>query len=375
MQQHAMSRRAFAAGSAVAALAALATAGVAGAAGSSTSSDMDATKAEDAPASSAASSFEMPELSGTLKIIATADYYGPLFQKFCDEAGIKYEVISMSSGEVLSKLRAEGGTPSADLWFGGGVDSFMSAAEDGLLAPVVFDAADQIEPAYRDADGYWYSKGLTIVGFLANNELVEELGIEVPQTWDDLLDASYQGEIVMSNPAVSGTNYAVVNALLQKMGDEDGWQYFTDLNENIAYYAKRGSDPSNKVSAGEYALGITYIDGTIETLADEADLTIAYPTDGMPWMPDGVAAFANADNEAAATAFIAWLFSDDDNLRQLAELDQKTTIKVIKPTLEGVELNFDTKILLEEDLSLFGSQRDEVLEKFQALMGDKVATE
>ena len=375
MQQHAMSRRAFAAGSAVAALAALATAGVAGAAGSSTSSDKDATKAEDASASSAASSFEMPELSGTLKIIATADYYGPLFQKFCDEAGIKYEVISMSSGEVLSKLRAEGGTPSADLWFGGGVDSFMSAAEDGLLAPVVFDAADQIEPAYRDADGYWYSKGLTIVGFLANNELVEELGIEVPQTWDDLLDASYQGEIVMSNPAVSGTNYAVVNALLQKMGDEDGWQYFTDLNENIAYYAKRGSDPSNKVSAGEYALGITYIDGTIETLADEADLTIAYPTDGMPWMPDGVAAFANADNEAAATAFIAWLFSDDDNLRQLAELDQKTTIKVIKPTLEGVELNFDTKILLEEDLSLFGSQRDEVLEKFQALMGDKVATE
>ena len=375
MQQHAMSRRAFAAGSAVAALAALATAGVAGAAGSSTSSDKDATKAEDASASSAASSFEMPELSGTLKIIATADYYGPLFQKFCDEAGIKYEVISMSSGEVLSKLRAEGGTPSADLWFGGGVDSFMSAAEDGLLAPVVFDAADQIEPAYRDADGYWYSKGLTIVGFLANNELVEELGIEVPQTWDDLLDASYQGEIVMSNPAVSGTNYAVVNALLQKMGDEDGWQYFTDLNENIAYYAKRGSDPSNKVSAGEYALGITYIDGTIETLADEADLTIAYPTDGMPWMPDGVAAFANADNEAAATAFIAWLFSDDDNLRQLAELDQKTTIKVIKPALEGVELNFDTKILLEEDLSLFGSQRDEVLEKFQALMGDKVATE
>ncbi len=375
MQQHAMSRRAFAAGSVVAALAALATAGVAGAAGSSTSSDKDATKAEDASASSVASSFEMPELSGTLKIIATADYYGPLFQKFCDEAGIKYEVISMSSGEVLSKLRAEGGTPSADLWFGGGVDSFMSAAEDGLLAPVVFDAADQIEPAYRDADGYWYSKGLTIVGFLANNELVEELGIEVPQTWDDLLDASYQGEIVMSNPAVSGTNYAVVNALLQKMGDEDGWQYFTDLNENIAYYAKRGSDPSNKVSAGEYALGITYIDGTIETLADEADLTIAYPTDGMPWMPDGVAAFANADNEAAATAFIAWLFSDDDNLRQLAELDQKTTIKVIKPALEGVELNFDTKILLEEDLSLFGSQRDEVLEKFQALMGDKVATE
>ena len=279
--------------------------------------------------------------------------------------------MSISSGEVLAKLRAEAGAPTSDLWFGGGVDSFMAAAEEGLLSPVTFDAAELIEPAYRDEDGYWYTKGLTIVGFLASNELVDELGIEIPQTWTDLLDPSYEGEIIMSNPAVSGTNYAVVNALLQKMGEDDGWQYFTDLNENIAYYSKRGADPSNKVSAGEYALGITYIDGTIEELADEADLTIVYPSDGIPWMPDGVAVFANADNEAAASAFVAWLFSDDENLRLLAELDEKTSIKVIKPSIEGIELDFDTDALIEEDLSLFGSERDAILERFNELMGDK----
>ena len=41
----------------------------------------------------------------------------------------------------------------------------------------------------------------------------------------------------MSNPAVSGTNYAVVNALLQAKGDQAGTTSMT-LNNNIAYYGK-----------------------------------------------------------------------------------------------------------------------------------------
>lgn len=314
-----------------------------------------------------------PELSGTMKVVATADYYTPLFDKFTQETGVQVEALSMSSGEVLSKLRAEGGTPSADLWFGGGVDAFMSAKDDGLLEQVSFDAASDLDSTYKDSEGYWFSKGLTIVGFLVNDDLMGELGLETPTSWADLTDPSYAGEIVMSNPAVSGTNYAAVNALLQNMGEDEGWSYFEQLNSNIAYYAKRGADPKNKVSNNEYAIGVTYIDGTIEQLTEDQNLTIVYPSDGVPWMPDGVAAFANADNTEAATYFIEWLFSNDENLQLLAELDQKNSVKLIKPSLEGIELGYDTSILLPEDLSLFGEQRDAMLERFEALMGDKAS--
>ena len=204
-----------------------------------------------------------------MKVVATGDAYGPLFDKFTEETGVKVEVLSMSSGEVLSKLRAEGGTPSADLWFGGGIDAFMSAKDDGLLEQVNFEASKDLAEGFKDSEGYWYSKGITIVGFLLNNGIMEELGLEAPASWDDLTDAQYEGEIIMSNPAVSGTNYAVVNALLQTKGEEDGWAYFEGLNKNIAYYAKRGSDPKNKVTSDEYAIGITFIDGTIEALLDD----------------------------------------------------------------------------------------------------------
>ena len=333
-------------------------------------SEAESSEAE-SPEASSNDEAEVPELSGTMKVVATSEDYVTLFDKFTEETGVDVELLSMSSGEVLSKLRAEGGTPSADLWFGGGIDAFMSAKDDGLLEQVTFDAAEDLAPEYKDADGYWYSKGITIVGFLVNEALTGELGIETPASWTDLLDESYQGEIVMSNPAVSGTNYAVVNALLQTMGEEEGWNYFEQLNNNIAYYGKRGSDPLNKVTSDEFAIGISYIDRGVEATIEGSDIAIVYPEDGIPWVPEGVAVFKNAENVEAAKYFGEWLFSSDDNLRMLAEIDKKDGIKLIKPSIEGIELGYDTAILMKEDLSLFGSEREAVLEKFETLMGDK----
>ena len=109
-----------------------------------------------------------------------------------------------------------------------------------LLEQVNFAASADLDPTYKDAENYWFSKGLTIVGFLVNNTLAAELEMDIPTSWADLLDEQYAGEIIMSNPAISGTNYGVVNCLLQVMGEEEGWKYFEALNENIAYYGRRG---------------------------------------------------------------------------------------------------------------------------------------
>lgn len=316
-----------------------------------------------------------PELSGTMKVVATSESYVTLFDKFTEETGVKVELLSMSSGEVLSKLEAEGGTPSADLWFGGGIDSFMSAKDNGLLEQVNFDAASDLADEYKDSENYWFSKGITTVGFLVNDDLLEELNLTAPTSWQDLLDPAYAGEIIMSNPAISGTNYAVVNALLQVLGEEEGWQYFEALNNNIAYYGRRGSDPLNKVVADEFAIGIVPIDRSLDTTTEEHPVTLIYPSDGIPWVPEGVAVFKNAENVDAAKYFVEWLFSSDENLCLLAEIDQKDGAKMIKPSLVGLELNFDTSIMMEEDLSLFGTQRDAILERFEPLMGDKAITE
>lgn len=313
--------------------------------------------------------------SETLKVVATSEDYVKLFDKFTVETGIKTELLSMSSGEVLSKIKAEGGTPMADLWFGGGIDAFMGAKADGLLEQVTFDAAADLAPEYKDAEGYWYSKGITVVGFIVNDDIMKEKNLTVPKTWDDLTDPSYKGEILMSNPAISGTNYAVVNAILQTKGDEAGWEYFKALNENVDYYSKRGKDPSVKTAAGEVAIGITYLDRSITKLEEEQNVTAIYPEDGIPYVPEGVAVFKNAGATEAAKQFVEWFYSNDENLKLVAEIDKKDTVKLVKPNLEGVTLTFDITTLMKEDLSLFGAKRTEILDKWDVLAGNKAEKE
>ena len=68
----------------------------------------------------------------TMNVVATSEKYKKLFDKFAQETNCKVEFLSMSSGEVISRTKAEG-KPMADLWFGGGVDAFIAAKNDGLL--------------------------------------------------------------------------------------------------------------------------------------------------------------------------------------------------------------------------------------------------
>ena len=59
---------------------------------------------------------------------------------------------------------------------------------------------------------------------------------------------------------------------------------------------------------------------------------------------------------------------------ELAELDGKDYVKLVKPTMEGIELTFDASIMMKEDLALFGTQREAILAQFEIVMGEKSNT-
>ena len=203
------------------------------------------------------------------------------------------------------------------------------------------------------------------------DKFTAEIGAEAPKSWADLTNPVFKDEIMMSSPAVSGTNYAAVAALLQTMGEDKGWEYLAQLNDNIPFYTKRGSDPSTRVAAGEAAVGITYIDNTLDDILADGTLSIVYPEEGMPYIPDGVAAFAGADDVEDAKLFIEWLFSSDENLKELADIDKKTTMLLALPDVSGLTLDFDTSQLMDEDLTKFGSAREATLAKWDEVTSGK----
>ena len=99
----------------------------------------------------------------------------------------------------------------------------ISAVELGYLEQYESPEAEAIDAGYRDKDGYWTGLALVPAGFLVNNDVLKEKGLEAPKTWEDLADPKYKDEIIMASPAISGTQYAILNGTLQAWGEEKGW--------------------------------------------------------------------------------------------------------------------------------------------------------
>ena len=307
----------------------------------------------------------------TLNVVATSESYVPLFEEFTKETGAKVEFLSMSSGEVISRTKAEG-KPMADLWFGGGLDAFMAAKDDGLLENHQSEMTDKLPEEYKDKDGFYFTKGLTVVGFLLNDSILEEKGLEAPKSWKDLADPKYKGEIIMSNPAISGTNYAALKGLLDLYGEEEGWDLFSKINDNIDFYSKRGKDPQEKTAQGEFAIGIIPVDKMAFDTAKDNNLTVVYPEDGIAWVPEGVAIFKDSENADVAKAFVDFMLGEKAQ-GMIAEIDGKDSNQLIVPGIKGLDLGLPKDKLIKEDLSTFGSMREEVLNRFKELAGDKAS--
>lgn len=306
----------------------------------------------------------------TMNIVATSDAYQPLFDKFSKQTGAKVKVLSMSSGEVLARMKADKSKPMADLWFGGGLDAFEQAKTDHQLEKYQSNSIDKINSKYRDKDGYWLSKGLTVGGFVVNKKVLKEKNLPVPKTWNDLTKSKYKGEIIMSDPSVSGTMYAIVKAIIDEKGEKAGWEYWNKVNKNISFYGKRGKDPQEKTASGEFGIGVIPVDKMAFDAAKQNDLTVVYPKDGIPWVPEGVAVFKNAPGKKVAEAFIDFML-EPKNMKELTKLDGKDTDQVIMPGVKGLDLGLNKKDLMKENLSSFGSDRTAVLNKWSDMVGDK----
>lgn len=304
---------------------------------------------------------EEKSLEGTtLKVVAAYGGKEQIFQQFTDETGIKVEFIDMSSGEVLARTEAEGGKPMADVWFGGGADSFIAAKDKGLLEQYSSPEGETIPAICKDKDGYWTGISLVLTGFLVNNEVLEEKGLEAPTKWEDLTKSEYKDEILMADPGISGTNYAIVNCTLQDKGKEAGWKYFEDVSKNIPFFAKRGGEPPKKAAAGEIAIGIAPMSGEFIGMEEKYPVKAIYPQDGIPWVPASMAVFKNADNLDGAKAFVDWALSKHGQ-EVIRDADPRV---MARPDVDIPEMMKDVPLdsLLDVNFEVFGEQRDEILE-------------
>ncbi|MDO5736267.1 MAG: ABC transporter substrate-binding protein, partial [Propionibacteriaceae bacterium] len=230
---------------------------------------------------------------------------------FEEKTGIKTSYVRLSSGEAVARLESAKGSPEFDVWHGGPVDGYNVAASDGLLEKYDSPAGADIDEKYMDPEGYWGGVYIGVMGLCSNQKVLSELGVEVPKTWDDLLNPKLKKQIMMAHPATSGTAFtALWTQVVLRGGEDEALEWMGKLNSNILQYTKSGSAPAQSAGRGEVAVAIVFSHDCVKyNEQGMTDLVTTIPSDGTGWEIGGVALVADAKNQDAAKQYFDWALS------------------------------------------------------------------
>jgi iron(III) transport system substrate-binding protein len=223
--------------------------------------------------------------------------------RFEAETDMEIEFIKLGSAEVIQRVVAEANNPQADvIWSIGGEALEANASVLESYTPREWN---MIADVFKVGTNWLPYTGIMNV-FIVNTDMVP--ASTTPQTWIDLQDDRLEGLISSARADRSGSSYMQLANVLAIYGEDEGWEIYTNILQNMVLSASSGAVP-RFVNDGEAAVGITLEDNAQRFVAGGGPVKIVYPTDGTVAAPDGIALIRNAPHPEAAKAFIDWALS------------------------------------------------------------------
>ncbi len=286
---------------------------------------------------------------------------------FADETGVEVRFLRGATGELVTRVIAERGAPQADVLLGGPSSLHISVAESGALLPYLSPAAAGLPASARDRDGLWTGFYLTALGIGVNEtRFAQRYGDRpLPSTWEDLLDPAFAGEIVLTDPVASSTAYLFVQAQLQRLGWDAGWDYLERLAPLVGQFPSSGGAPPQLVGTGEYTLGVAFVHALARYRAQGFPVTLVVPP-ATAGEVGAVSIIAGGPNPENARRFVDFVLSQ---AAQQAFVNQSLTTPLhADVVLPEAAVPLTAIDLIEYDPSLAGEQREEVLLRWQSVV-------
>ncbi|MGE0715476.1 MAG: putative 2-aminoethylphosphonate ABC transporter substrate-binding protein [Alphaproteobacteria bacterium] len=240
--------------------------------------------------------------------------YKEAFEKANPEIEIVW--VRDSTGVITARLLAEKANPRADAIVGLAVTSLILFQNQGMIEGYAPKGVDQLKPGFRDAANPpgWIGMDAYMSAICYNTVEGQKKNLPKPASWKDLLKPEYKGQVVMPNPASSGTGFLSVSGWLQSMGEGDGWKYMDGLHDNIAVYTHSGSAPCVQAARGEYVVGISFEYRAAQEKTKGAPIDVILPTEGVGWDLEASGIHKGTKKLAEAKALMDWLASKEANM-------------------------------------------------------------
>ncbi|MEO6570556.1 MAG: thiamine ABC transporter substrate-binding protein, partial [Ilumatobacteraceae bacterium] len=208
--------------------------------------------------------------------------------EFTADTGIGVDVlIAGDTGTMVSKASLTAGTPEGDVMWG--VDNtFLSrAVDDGVFDAYESPASADLPTEFTDLVPNGEATPVDFGDVCVNYDIaaLQAAGLEPPTSFDDLLDPSFSGKLVVENPATSSPGLAFLMGTIAQYGD-DGWEaYWTALRANDVLVVDSWTEAyyeSFSWAGGDRPLVISY--------GSSPPFEVLYATEPLDAAPTGVVA-------------------------------------------------------------------------------------
>lgn len=314
---------------------------------------------------------QTPGRSATILIYSPVndEYLRKIATEFEKDSGIRVETVKLSAGEMVARIRAEKKSPKASVLYGGSADGYIQAKEEGLLEKYESPQAAAIPATMKDPGDYWTGIYIGYIGFVANRSQLQQLGIPLPATWNDLLRPELTGKVLVANPATAGAAYTMLATLVQLKGETVAMQYMKKLHGQVKDYPKSAVTAVQMVGKGEAAVAVAFLQDAIRLRElGMQDLMISTPQEGTGYEIGAVAIVKNGPAQMAARRFVDWALSKKaQEIGQNVGSYQFPALPEAKSPLVVESLRQNTRLIVY-DFVWAGKNRKSLLEKWRVLV-------
>lgn len=236
-----------------------------------------------------------------------ADLIGAAFEQ---EYGIPVTVTRSGGEDLLQRfmLEADSGRVMNDLLSISDPASFITLTEQGYFRCFKPRLWDELHEWAQDtANECWTANRALAMVIGYRIDLLEELNVEPPTSWEDLNNPALRGRVAHANPNFSSSIGIVTTMLSEDMG----WDWYTDFRNNDPLIMRGNAQMFDALETGEAVVSAFSTQGRFqESRLEGGNLDMSVPSEGLYLIAAPSSVPAEAPNPHAGMLLADFLLTD-----------------------------------------------------------------
>lgn len=234
-----------------------------------------------------------------------------VIENFEADTGIKVEVVTGGTGEVLKRVQSEAANPQGDICWA--ADQSMLRDYIDYFEPYVSPEDDMMLDGYKNTSGVFAPAFCDPTVFIVNTDLAGDIEIN---GFEDLLNPALKGKIAAGDPVNSSSAFQCLVAGLYGMGNGDpmsdeAWAWVEAFIENLDGVSLNSSSQVYKgVAEGEYVVGLTWEDPAAAYVRDGVAVRVVFPEEGAIMSGQCVSIIKGAPHMENAKKFVDYMLGE-----------------------------------------------------------------